>query len=1039
MARARLFSIPPGAPFLATFVRALLAGEIVPGLSRDAGPLALADATIYVPTRRATRALIAEFAAQSEHGATLLPKMRPLGAVDEEASLFAEPDESFAPFDADIPPGIGEVERRFLLADLVLAWSRALRGAIVALAPDGSLATDPTQSLVVASTPADALALAGELAALIDEFIVEGADWSAVRRLAAEDYDRYWGISADFLKIAIERWPSILGERGAIDMAARRARLIEREVARLATSDEPTIVLGSTGTNRATADLMRAIARMPRGAVVLPGLDDAMPDKDWRLVSGVKDADEPVHGHPQAALARLMSRLGVSREDVISLGRPPDVLQKRRLFLSQALAPSDSTPGWRAYVAARGHERAAALADVSLIEADDEREEALAIAVCLREILETPDATAALITPDRAIARRVRAELARWGLNVDDSGGEPLGTTGAGAFARAALMAAAERSDVACLALLGHEGVAPAADRTRTRELAQMIELAVLRATPHDPDWRARFDAARESADDPHAHAAVKRIADADWADMEQTALAIDAALAPLRAEAAALPVSAWIERHRECLIALGAQAAAVDGEDDIVLARLFAEAGALGEDAALGMRFGLDEYRALFDRLISGATVRGPQRAHARLKILGLLEARLLDADLVVLAGLDEAIWPPQPKSDAFLNRPMRAQIGLTPPERRIGQSAHDFAMAMGARAVVMTRAQKRARAPTVASRFLQRIDALAGAEQSAALRARGARWLALARLLDKPETTRALPRPAPAPPVDLRPVSLSVTRIETLRRDPYAIYAARILKLQPLQSLDFAIGPAEQGTGIHAALAELVRQWPRGPLPEEARAVLVAEARKQLAPFFADPAWRAFRWPALEAGLDFLLDYEADRRDALERIVGETRGRLKFDLADGSQFTLTAEADRIEIDREGRARIIDYKTGQPPSQRQIEIGLAAQLTLEAAMAKRGAFSEIGAVEPDSGRYIKLGGKGGGQLFPATKVDSNFATLAEEHFDGLKSLASSYRNPEQGYPSRALAQFLTREGDFDHLARVKEWSASGGGAEDEG
>lgn len=1019
-------------------MRAVLSGGILPDLSREAGPLALADVTIYAPTRRATRALIAEFAAQADRGATLLPKIRPLGAVDEEAALLPEPDEAFASLAADLPRAIGEIERRFLLAKLVLAWAQALRGAIVGLGPDGAIVTDATKELVAGATPADALALAGQLGGLIDEFIVEGADWSAVRNLAAEEYDRYWGVSADFLRIAIDRWPEILAERQAIDLADRRARLIEREAARLAGLDEPTIVLGSTGTNRATAELMRTIAHMPRGAVVLPGLDQVMPDKDWRLAAGPDGGRETIFGHPQAALARLLARLGAARDDVRALAAADAGLGKRARFVSQALAPSESTPDWRAYVAAHGDERVEALADVSLIEAADEREEALAIAICLRELLETPHATAALITPDRAIARRVRAELARWNIVVDDSGGEPLRSTGAGGFARATLTAAAERSDVAFLALLGHDRFAPTSDRARTRALAQLIEIGVLRATPHDPDWRGRFAFARECARRRHVHGAVRRISGDDWAEMEHMALAVDAALAPLRADDSRT-VGAWIELHRGRLDALAAKADVDIGEDDVALARLFDEVGAFGGDAALGMRLTLDEYRALFDTLISAATVRGPQRAHARLKILGLLEARLLDADLVVLGGLDEAIWPPQPKSDAFLNRPMRAQVGLTPPERRIGQSAHDFTMAMGARKVVLTRALKRARAPTVASRFLQRVDALADRDASAGLRARGARWLTLARLLDKPEATRPLARPAPKPPLELRPASLSVTRIETLRRDPYAIYAERILKLQPLPAVDFAIGASEQGIGVHEALAELARQWPSGPLPATAREILVAEARRQLAPFFADPAWRAFRWPALEAGLDFVLGYEADRRDALAQVAGETRGELVLDLADGSSFKLTAEADRIEVDRGGRARVVDYKTGQPPSPKQIGLGLAAQLTLEAAMARRGAFREIGKVEPDWGIYIKLGGPEGGKIVEAPKRGADFAALAEEHFAGLTRLLSSYRNPAQGYPSRALAQFIKRAGDFDHLARVKEWSTSGGGAEDEG
>ncbi len=1038
MARPRLFTIPPGVPFLATFVRALLSGEIIPALSRASGPLALAELTIYVPTRRATRALIAEFAAQAEGGATLLPKIRPLGAVDEESALFSEPDEAFVSLDPAIPPAIGEIERRFMLAHLVSAWLSGLKGAIVGVGSDGQIASDPSQALVVGSTPADALALAGELAGLIDEFIVEGADWSAIKALEAEDYDRYWGITARFLQIAIENWPAMLAERGAVDVATRRAQLIRREIERLSRTDEPTVVLGSTGTNRATADLMRAIARMPRGAVVLPGLDDMMPEKDWRIVAGKDDRAEPAHGHPQAALARLLARLDAAREDVRALGQPQGALERRRRFMSQAMAPSESTPDWRAYVARHGDERAKALAGVCLIEAADEREEALAIAIRLRALLETPHATAALVTPDRAIARRVRAELARWGLDVDDSGGQPLGTARAGAFARAVLAAAAERSDIAFLALLGHEAVAPIHNRARTLTLAQEIEIGVLRATPHDPDWSARFTAARQSAQGRHANRAAARISATDWADMETTAQAIEAALDPLRA-AGHLPVAAWSALHRAALGALGAHADTSFEEDDQALERLFDEVGALGDHVEQSLRLDLDNYCALFDRLVSGATVRGPQRAHPRLKILGLLEARLLDADLVVLAGLDETIWPPQPKTDAFLNRPMRAQIGLTPPERRIGQSAHDFAMAMGARDVVLARALKRGRAPTVASRFLQRIGALAEDAGLEAMRARGDSWLTLARLIDAAPPSPPLLRPAPKPPLELRPDRLSVTRIETLRRDPYAIHAERILELQPLEPLDFAIGASEQGTAVHAALAAFIAKWPSGALPGQARDFLMDAAREELAPFFADPAWRAFRWRALQEGLDYLLGYEAERRPALARIAGEIRGRLEIGLDDGSLFVLSAEADRIEIDTTGRARIVDYKTGQPPSARLIEIGLAAQLTLQGAMARRGAFEKIGAITPDSGLYIKLGGRDGGKIVEAPAHGDDFVALAEEHFSELQKLLSSYRDPARGYPSRALAQFIAHAGAFDHLARVKEWSASGGGAEGEG
>ncbi len=1034
MARPRLFTIAPGAPFLPTFARALLAGDILPTVSAARGPLALADTTIYVPTRRAARALISQLAGFVDSGAVLLPKIRPLGAVDEEAALFADPLDGAFAFDGELPGAINEIERRLLLAELVSAWSRALAGAIVGAGREG----EPSAPLLVGATPADALALAGDLAGLIDEFIVEGADWSAVRSLVAEEYDRYWAISVEFLKIAFERWPAILAERKLLDAADRRARLIEREIARLnAGVNEPTIVLGSTGTNRATARLIGAIARLPAGAVVLPGLDLTAPENDWRAVAGREASKQILFNHPQAALARLLNTIGADRSDVRPLCSPVDALEQRRLFVAQALAPSEGTPAWRSFVATHGAMIEPALRDVALIEAADEREEALAIAIRLRAALETPGATAALITPDRAIARRVRAEFARWRLEVDDSGGEPLGGTPAGAFARAALTAASEKSDVALAALLADPTLAPAQARDRAAALARMFEIGVLRATPHDADWARRIASARIAARDRRAHPAVRRIGDAEWSELREFITAVEAALAPLYETAARRPVATWIRLHQTCLAALAAQAAPRGGDDALALERLFAEVGAAVVENERGFEIDLSDYRALFDTLTSRASVRGPQRSHPRLKILGLLEARLLDVDVVVLAGLDETIWPPQTRTDAFLNRPMRAQLGLTPPERRIGQSAHDLTMAMGAPCVTLARALKRDRAPTVPSRFLQRMEALAG-DVWKKVRERGDAWVALAREIDRPSASVSLARPNPAPPLDLRPTALSVTRIETLRRDPYAIFAERILELQPLEALDAVVGAAEQGTAIHAALYEIARRWPQGALPPDARDIVVAAAREQLAEFFADPSWRAFRWPGLLAGVDFALDYDARRRAALARVHGEAKGQVDLELRDGSVFRLSAVADRIEIDLQGRARIVDYKTGAPPTAAQARVGFASQLTLEAEMVRRGGFKEVGDFEPESGLYLKIGGRGGGKIVDIAPKDVSFDQLAGEHWDELAKMLSSYRDPARGYASRPFAQYASRYGDYDHLARVKEWSATGGAQEGE-
>ena len=450
---------------------------------------------------------------------------------------------------------------------------------------------------------------------------------------------------------------------------------------------------------------------------------------------------------------------------------------------------------------------------------------------------------------------------------------------------------------------------------------------------------------------------------------------------------------------------------------------RLAAAEAPAGFDAAA--------YAALFDRIAFETTLRGPARAHPRLKILGPLEARLLDADLVLLAGLDEGVWPPQTDTGPFLNRSMRRQLGLSPPERRIGQAAHDFVMALGARSVVLSRAAKRNGSPTVASRFLARLEALAG-DAVAACKTRGERMLAIAHALDRPriDELMTLGRPAPRPPLDLRPTKLSVTRIETLRRDPYAIFAETILDLQPLAPLGARIGAREQGTAIHEALHQFVLAHPGGPLPADARETLCAIARDLLKEFLADPSFETFTWPRIVDGLDHALAFERERRASGSVIFMETGGSWTFPLADGSLFTLTAKADRIEVDPNGEAYVFDYKTGAPPTQKQVEAGFSPQLTLEAAMIEAGAFREIGARRVAGAAYVGL--KDGGKTQPIKA--SPFSDLVEKHRAQLVVMLSQFRQPGTPYPSRPYVAMTSHAGDYDHLARVKEWMRGGEG-----
>ena len=450
-------------------------------------------------------------------------------------------------------------------------------------------------------------------------------------------------------------------------------------------------------------------------------------------------------------------------------------------------------------------------------------------------------------------------------------------------------------------------------------------------------------------------------------------------------------------------------------------------------------MRFDLESYGAFFERITQERMLRGPTRTHPRVQILGLLEARLLGADLILLGGLDETIWPPAANTDAFLNRPMRQALGLTPPERRIGQTAQDFVMATGAREVVVSRAFKRGGTPTIPSRFLQRLEALGG-DEIAVCRERGARLIDLAQRMDRPDAINKIPRPAPKPRIDLRPAKLSVTRIETLRRDPYSIYAEFILKLKPLEPLNFEPGARQRGTHMHKALEEFTRAHQIGALPRDARQRLIALLRGELTDFESDPDFQAFDWPRIEKAVGFYLGYESERRPVLQSIFVEQRGEIALSLDDGTSFRLSAEADRIEIAQDGCVRVFDYKTGTPPGLEEVRVGFAPQLTLEAAMIAEGAFVEIGGRAVNEAMYLKLGGGDGGKRIELdwSKKKISFADVVARHRSELVKLLNQFRLAETPYIPRPFPKYASKYGDYDHLARVKEWSATGGLAGEE-
>jgi ATP-dependent helicase/nuclease subunit B len=998
--KSHVFTIPASAPFLPVLVDALLDGKLVPGFPASRDPLALSAATLYLPTRRACR-LARDVFLDRLKDAAILPRIVPLGHVDESDLDFAQLA-SGEPADLDIDEALDGFRRAIALAKLTLQWARS----------QGMRAGEGAP--LVANSPAAAFKLAGDLAHLMDDMATRQVPWSELDGLVPADLDEYWQKTLEFLKIAREAWPNFLAENGLIEPALRRDRLIAAEAARLKQSGAPAIAAGSTGSIPATAALLDTIAKLPNGAVVLPGLDTDLDDDTWRAL-GENDA---APSHPQFAIHGLLGRLGVAREAVVALAPGSG----RELLISEAMRPAEQTDRWGARLAEIAPRIEPAMADISVIEAANAEEEALAIAVALREAVENQTKTAALITPDRTLARRVLAALARWKIVADDSAGKALADTPAGIFARLVAEAALDGlPPVTLLAMLKHPlcRVDPAA--------VAALERAVLREARPRPGTAGLSHALatfRKAQSELHRSDPRAGLSKAELDAAQALVETLAKALAPLeKLPSGEQPFAAIAQAHRDAVTALaGEQSNLAAAFDEI------AEHGTLKVARA--------DYAELFAAALANRTARNAP-GHARVQILGTLEARLQHVDRAVLGGLAEGIWPPDTRADPWLSRPMRLALGLDLPERRIGLSAHDFAQALGAKEVILSRAARVSGAPTVASRFVQRLAAVAGKKQWDEAIARGETYIAYARALDEPGASERIKMPAPKPPLAARPTQLSVTDIENWLRDPYTIYAKHVLRLYPLDPVNTPPGAADRGTIIHGAVGDFAQQFP-DEVPKDAFEQLRAFGEKHFAQLEDFPDAKAFWWPRFLRVARWLIEtFEPGRRAGLKALHSEIYGKLPIPLGAAS-FTLTARADRIEQMADGSFAIIDYKTGKPPSDKQVLSGLSPQLTLEAAMLRGGAFAGIAkGVSVSQLVYVALRG---GEPPGEDRVIKFKAGDADAHADNalrrLTGVAARFADVETPYRPLAHPMWKTHYGDYDHLARVKEWSLTGGADE---
>ena len=1045
-----LYNIPSYADFGQSLARGLL----------DSG-LDLADALILLPNRRACRGLHTTFLRLREGEAMLMPRLVPMGDLSDEDAVGESiaggiEDALLSDADLDLPEPWPRYLRESMLAELVARTDTSLR-------------------------PDHVMALAQELARLMDQIETEGLDASTFETLVEEaDYADHWGKSLRFLRILYQFWPAIEAEQGYISPARRRRLSVENQIKqwRLAPPDHPVIAAGSTGSIPSTRALLAALLDLPQGAVVLPGLDQSLPSQTWKEVGREVT-------HPQFGFAELLQACEAAPAQVqLWPGVEPTSQAARASILSRALLPpeatADAVTGWRALSeptagsdaagSTLAEEVRAAFADVSLLELADDDEEAQTIALALREGLDRPAFISALVTPDRMLAQRVKGHLQRWGIDPDDSAGLRLEEVPAFKFARIVLDAVQSGFDhFALLALLHHplcQLNLPEPVRQRGRAF---LDLHVLRKSPSgnglEPLFRQLDRVVTESEKSVQkaaetgtgtgkaaAHAAIL----AGAADTRQVLDALRGATQDLSEQALSASnwtTLDWVIGLIEALEALSQQSADSDANgdgapearvwtqsnaDDVV--RFFHEwsqalsqrdgAAVASSAASASAAVDLPVFRSLMERAAQGVSLRSPFVGHPRALILGGIEARLTSVDRIILGGLNEGTWPAETQPGPWMSRPMRRDFGLPSVERRIGLSAHDFCQAFGRQEVILTRAAIVDGGATVPSRLVKRLKAfLKIIKAEPVLSGAGQAFAAAAKALDTAERFDPAHRPRPFPPVAERPHQFSVTDVETWLANPYATYAKYCLRLRKLDPLGGRVDAAVRGTIIHDALETVLKDEDGAaqralPLGDRVFAELVRRFEASGLPEAQFVLWR----PRLRKMADWFASTQAVLQDNRRfHKALEVEACYAFDVGP-RRYEIRCRADRVDQAADQSYVIVDYKSGLVPSGKQVETFEKPQLLLEGALIRKGAFKEL---DPETAisrlEYWSVNGRDeGGSLVirPGSKTTpEEVAALVDGSWDKLRELLEEYQDPQRSFLARVV-----RKGDYIHLSRQDEW-----------
>ena len=855
----------------------------------------------------------------------------------------------------------------------------------------------------------------------MDEAYIEELSFDKLKDLVPDELARHWQDVLKFLNILVEKWPEILKAENAMDAVARRVRLFkaQAEIWRETPPDFPVIAAGSTGSQPAIAELLDVIASMKNGTVILPGLDITADEKNFNAWES---------SHPQYPLKQLLKRMGITRKDVRLFGDQPlkEEQEQRLRLISEAMRPADTTDQWRKED--KNPLTGKAVQGIEKIECTSVREEALAIALIMREVLEEKGKTAALITPNRDLARRVAAEMKRWEITLDDSAGTNLTLTETGAFLLLLGKAALDNwSAVSLVACLKHPMALGGKKAAVFRDIVRELELTLLRGQNLGEGFEGLNTALEELNErlkqDGKEHfeqnARFDRLK-TFIADLEERMQRFTELMSGSRA----VPFETLLNEHLRAAEQLALS------DDRTGEQRLWSEEAGetaakflteLKEQSPLIGEVAPVEYLSFLSSLLNGVTVRPKYGMHPRLDILGTIEARLIQPNVLIMGGLNEGVWPRMPEADPWMSRPMRKECGLPSPEMKISLSAHDFAQGFCAENLIITRSLKDGGTPTVPSRWLRRLETVLKISH---LEFKKGKWGDWAKKTDKPETYRSIRRPEPKPPVSARPKKLSVTAVETLIRDPYSIYARYILKLKKLDDLGGQADAADLGIIIHKTAEDFCKKH-QSSLPDDFEREILENGLRQFEELNLSDSAAAFMKPKLIAALQRFAALQKECADGISKTFCEQDGSYTF-KTEGGVFEIHCRADRIDVLNDGTVRLIDYKTGTVPSKINVTKGYSPQLSLETAILEQNGFKDVQNKPVSSFEYWGLNKKGEHPVF-----SNNPSDIAGKALDDLKRRIKHYSDENNAYPATPNPNIAPSYNDYEHLERYDEWADS--------